>query len=140
MPVQSDVSPCLCTCTTAMCPLSAWTSTMKAIASENTLAGAKCSGWGACITSDGHDRPGGAIYRDVIANMLGCFFMGLLSTSDSLNLKSHASYLAVLPQRQRWQPSPPVLLGLKTGFCGSLTTFSSWYATEPTPTLCLRLY
>lgn len=97
---------------------------------HRSLAGGKCLDWGACVTSDGHDRPGGAVYQDVAANMLGCFLMGLLSTADSLYLQSGGSCIAILPKQNMWQPSPPVLLGLKTGLCGSLTTFSSWCASK----------
>eukprot|EP00892_Ulva_mutabilis_P010971 jgi/Ulvmu1/8246/UM041_0057.1 len=89
--------------------------------------GGKCLQWGLCITSDGHDRPGGAVYQDIVANMTGCFLMGLLSTSNQLKLSTPASSsIVVLPHRHIFQPSPAVLLGMKTGFCGSLTTFSSW--------------
>jgi CrcB protein len=48
----------------------------------------------------------GAVEGDFAANMLGCLVMG--------------SVLALPPRRQR------VFLSAGIGFCGSLTTFSSW--------------
>eukprot|EP01040_Poterioochromonas_malhamensis_P014178 gene14178-15676_t len=54
----------------------------------------------------------------ILPNMLGCFMMGLFTTyKDEINRSSKGLYK-----------------GLTTGFCGSLTTFSSWmYVAFQTP-------
>ena len=48
----------------------------------------------------------GAVSADFVANMLGCLLIGLLLS----------------PTRAR----PRLMLAVGIGFCGSLTTFSSW--------------
>lgn len=84
------------------------------------------SGWGLCLTSvGGHDKTYGAYFTDLPANMLGCFVMGLLSTATVLGLKSKKP-IALLPASHPWQDNKELLVGLRTGFCGSLTTFASW--------------
>lgn len=84
------------------------------------------NGWGLCLTSGGgRDKTYGAQFTDLPANMLGCFVMGLLSTAAVLGLKSKKS-LAFLPASHHWQKQNELLVGLRTGYCGSLTTFASW--------------
>lgn len=83
-------------------------------------------GWGLCLTSQGGpDKTYGAQFADLPANMLGCFCMGLLSTAAVLGLKSKKN-VAFLPASHSWQNHKELLVGLRTGYCGSLTTFASW--------------
>ena len=62
---------------------------------------------------------------DLPANMLGCFFMGFLSAASALGLKSNKT-AAFLPASHPWQKNKELFVGLRTGYCGSLTTFASW--------------
>ena len=83
-------------------------------------------GWGLCLTSDRTTaKQYGAEFFDLPANMLGCFVMGLLSTGAVLGLKTKKS-LAMLPSSHTFQGDKELQLGLRTGYCGSLTTFASW--------------
>lgn len=83
-------------------------------------------GWGLCLTSSStRDKQYGAEFFDLPANMLGCFFMGFLSTASVLGLKSKKS-LAFLPASSWLQHEKELQVGLRTGYCGSLTTFASW--------------
>ena len=34
--------------------------------------------------------------------------------------------VGILPAAHPWQGNAPLLAGLRTGYCGSLTTFSAW--------------
>ena len=84
------------------------------------------NGWGFCLTSEStKDKQYGSQFFDLPANMLGCFFMGFLSTAPVLGLKSKKS-LAFLPAKSCLQNEKELQLGLRTGYCGSLTTFASW--------------
>ena len=84
------------------------------------------NGWGLCLTSQStRDKQYGAVFFDLPANMLGCFFMGFLSTASVLGLKSVKS-LAFLPASSCLQDEKQLQVGLRTGYCGSLTTFASW--------------
>ena len=81
-----------------------------------------------CVTSNGKaSSPGGAggLFSDIIANMLGCFLMGLLQPTHDLNLLSDVP-LSFLPVKHWFQTCHVLHLGLRTGFCGSLTTLASW--------------
>ena len=51
--------------------------------------------------------------------------MGLLAASSTLTL-GDPKPLAALPAAHPWQAAPELHIGLRTGFCGSLTTLSSW--------------
>lgn len=83
-------------------------------------------GWGLCLTSQStRDKQYGGEFFDLPANMLGCFFMGFLSTASALGLKSKKS-LAFLPHNNWLQNEKEIQVGLRTGYCGSLTTFASW--------------
>ena len=83
-------------------------------------------GWGLCLTSQStRDKQYGAQFFDLPANMLGCFFMGFFSTASVLGLNSKKS-LAFLPARSHLQKQKDLQVGLRTGYCGSLTTFASW--------------
>ena len=84
------------------------------------------NGWGLCLTSGGgRDKTYGAQFTDLPANMLGCFVMGLLSTAAVLGLQSKKN-VAFLPASHHWQKQKELLVGLRTGYCGSLPTFASW--------------
>lgn len=87
--------------------------------------------WVPCVTSSGTSRDGGALFVDLPANVLGCFLMGLFVSSDVLaNCLKHTltveAPLAVLPVKSALQAHTPLQVGLRTGLCGSLTTFASW--------------
>ena len=96
--------------------------------------------WAPCVTSSG-----GALINDFPPNVLGSFIMGLLASSDVLSKHlghalDAAAPLAALPRGSSLQAHTAFQVGLRTGFCGSLTTFSSWMtqvgpaSTQP----CLR--
>ncbi|GKY95381.1 hypothetical protein MPSEU_000499700 [Mayamaea pseudoterrestris] len=74
-----------------------------------------------CITASGKTAStGGALFTDLPANMIGCFLAGLLTPSvDGHNL---AWFRADHPLQRR----KAFHAALRIGFCGSLTTFSSW--------------
>ncbi|KAK9831415.1 hypothetical protein WJX81_002965 [Elliptochloris bilobata] len=90
-----------------------------------------CSGtFGVCLTSTGSRRGSlGAYFTDLPPNMLGSFLMGLLAASSTLGLNT-GKMLAILPAHHAWQGMPELHIGLRTGFCGSLTTFASWAYTQ----------
>lgn len=99
------------------------------------LFGAACAtslpayAWAPCVTS-----PLGPLITDLPANILGCFIMGLLASSDAISIylgqikivASEEAPLAALPRRSALQAHTALHVGLRTGLCGSLTTFSSW--------------
>eukprot|EP00884_Botryococcus_braunii_P010563 jgi/Botrbrau1/19508/Bobra.0035s0009.2 len=83
-------------------------------------------GWGVCLTSTGVRKNGyGSYFGDLFANSLGSFVMGALAASATLQLKTSKA-LAILRRTHPWQDAPELHIGLRTGFCGSLTTFASW--------------
>ncbi|KAK9813594.1 hypothetical protein WJX73_009190 [Symbiochloris irregularis] len=86
-----------------------------------------CQGyWGVCLTSDGVQHNSlGAYFTDLPSNMLGSFIMGLLTTAATIGLDSKKP-VAILPQKHTWQGHSELHVGLRTGYCGSLTTFASW--------------
>ena len=88
--------------------------------------------WQPCVTSPGLSRLGGAMFTNVPPNVLGSFAIGLFSSSASLT-KAYPSFqplhvvnLAFLPSSSPLQHHTALHLGLRTGLCGSLTTFASW--------------
>jgi len=84
------------------------------------------AGGALCVTAQGEgDVQGGIIFADLPANLLGCFIMGLFQSSLTLGLPVTAPIAFVNPTSsfQRWDV---MHLAIRTGFCGSLTTFSSW--------------
>lgn len=88
--------------------------------------GGRGNGWGLCLTYQRtRDKQYGAVSFDLPASMLGCLFMGFLSTASVLGLKSMKS-LAFLPAHSCLQDKKELQVGLRTGYCGSLTTFASW--------------
>jgi len=58
-------------------------------------------------------------------NALGCFVFGLLSTPKAAGLDGDRQ-LACLHRDHPWQTRDRLVLGLRTGFCGALTTWASW--------------
>lgn len=82
--------------------------------------------WAPCVTSSA-----GALLTDFPPNVLGSFLMGMLASSDVLS--KHLGHtldapapLAALPRGSSLQAHTAFQVGMRTGFCGSLTTFSSW--------------
>ena len=76
-----------------------------------------------CVTASGKSiQTGGALFTDLPANMIGSFIMGLMT-----NLRPDLwSPIPWLRQNHPLQQYEPLHIAIKTGFCGSLTTFSSW--------------
>lgn len=57
--------------------------------------------------------------------MLGSFVIGFINAPAALGRRSPKT-VAILPLRHPWQEHLALQVGLRTGFCGSLTTFGSW--------------
>mmetsp|Transcript_25687 Transcript_25687/g.34074 ORF Transcript_25687/g.34074 Transcript_25687/m.34074 type:complete len:423 (+) Transcript_25687:729-1997(+) len=64
---------------------------------------------------------GGSIFADLPLNILGCFIMGIMTT-----LSSDWPAVPWLKSTHPIQGMTHVHVSLKTGLCGSLTTFASW--------------
>ena len=68
----------------------------------------------------------GGVYFEVLPpNMLGSFIIGLVATSSMVGLDEKKS-IVVLERDHPWQSNIPLQTGIRTGLCGSITTFSSW--------------
>ena len=67
----------------------------------------------------------GAYFPDLPSNMLGCFVMGLLAAASTVGLENK-KLVVLLAGSHTWQHMPELHIGLRTGYCGSLTTFASW--------------
>uniref|UniRef100_A0A7S4AX49 Fluoride ion transporter CrcB n=1 Tax=Pseudo-nitzschia australis TaxID=44445 RepID=A0A7S4AX49_9STRA len=79
-----------------------------------------------CVTSNGQTTQNeGIIFADLPANLLGSFIMGLLQDGATLGLAINLPVAFVHPSHI-FQSYDIWHLALKTGFCGSLTTFSAW--------------
>ena len=79
-----------------------------------------------CVTADGEaTREGGIIFADLPANLLGSFVMGMMQNGSSLGLPTDMG-VAWMPAGSTFQTWSVLHLAIRTGFCGSLTTFSSW--------------
>lgn len=75
-----------------------------------------------CVTANGQtEQYGGALFIDLPANMFGSFVMGYL-TGHSVDWPA----LPFLHHAHPLQNEKGLHLGIKTAFCGSFTTFSSW--------------
>ena len=75
-----------------------------------------------CVTASGQTaQAGGALFIDLPANMVGSFFMGILTPVDK-NIPS----LPWLKSDHPMQNNLSMHTSIRTGLCGSLTTFSSW--------------
>ena len=76
--------------------------------------------WNICFTSSQT-----ALFLDLPVNMIGSFVMGLFQPCQDMGLQSSVP-IAFLNTKHWFQTSQVVHIALRTGFCGSLTTFSSW--------------
>lgn len=75
-----------------------------------------------CVTASGLSRQtGGALFTDLPSNMLGSFILATM-TSPSKD----GPHWPWFRKDHPLQHHDAVLLGIKVGFCGSLTTFSAW--------------
>jgi len=84
------------------------------------------SGAPLCVTAEGDTvQEGGVLFADLPANMLGSFLMGLFQDSKILGLAVPMA-LAWLPPSHPFQQMKIFHKAFTTGFCGSLTTFSSY--------------
>jgi len=84
------------------------------------------SGAPLCVTANGETlQEGGVLFADLPSNLLGSFIMGLLQDGAVLGLAMPLSIAFLHPQHPL-QKCTIFHTALKTGFCGSLTTFSSW--------------
>jgi fluoride ion exporter CrcB/FEX len=71
----------------------------------------------------------GVTFLALAPNMLGCFVAGLLATPGSAGQPGNSessTALACLSQAHRWQRLTRLHVGLRVGFCGSLTTWAGW--------------
>jgi fluoride ion exporter CrcB/FEX len=79
-----------------------------------------------CVTADGEaSLEGGIIFADLPANLLGSFVMGFMQSTDTMDLPKTFP-IAWLPDSSSFQSYDIIHFAIKTGFCGALTTFSSW--------------
>jgi len=79
-----------------------------------------------CVTADGKTtQQGGIVFADLPSNLLGSFLMGIFQDSVVLGLAVPMS-VAWLSPYHPFQNAKVLHTAFKTGFCGSLTTFSSW--------------
>ena len=79
-----------------------------------------------CVTADGTTtQQGGIVFADLPSNLLGSFLMGLFQDSIVLGLAVPMA-VAWLSPFHPFQNANVLHTAFKTGFCGSLTTFSSW--------------
>ena len=68
----------------------------------------------------------GSVYFNALPpNMLGTFIIALVGTSAMVQLDEKKA-VAILPSDHPWQDNGPLQVGVRTGLCGSITTFSSW--------------
>jgi CrcB protein len=81
-----------------------------------------------CVTADGSaTQSGGIVFADLPSNIIGCFFMGMFQDGAVLQLAVPLTIAWVSPFHS-FQSMTILHTAFKTGFCGSLTTFSSWNA------------
>lgn len=71
--------------------------------------------------------------------MLGSFVIGLFAASSTVGLVNQKA-IALLPRSHPWQNNFPVQIGIRTGYCGSLTTFSSWIKILVVDAISLNAY
>ena len=76
-----------------------------------------------CVTASGtSSQTGGALFVDLPANMIGSFVLGVM-TNLRPELWPNLPWLRPSHPLQQYEP---LHVAIKTGFCGSLTTFASW--------------
>lgn len=79
-----------------------------------------------CVTANGETSiEGGIIFSDLPGNLLGAMIMGLLLSTDAMSLPKTFP-IAWLNENSHFQTFDTIHFAIKTGLCGSLTTFSSW--------------
>ena len=79
-----------------------------------------------CVTKDGSTtQQGGIIFADLPSNLFGSFLMGFFQDGTVLGLAIPMA-IAWLPMNHSFQKATVLHVAFKTGFCGSLTTYSSW--------------
>lgn len=69
--------------------------------------------------------PGGVYFAVLPPNMLGSFIIGLVATSAMVQIDEQKA-VVFLGADHPWQSNIPLQVGVRTGLCGSITTFSSW--------------
>ncbi len=75
-----------------------------------------------CVTASGETtQSGGALFIDLPANMIGSFVLGIMTP-----LNKDVPALPWLKNNHPLQNNGSMHASIRTGFCGSLTTFSSW--------------
>lgn len=68
----------------------------------------------------------GGVYVEVLPpNMLGTFIIGLVATSAMVQIDQDKA-IVILGTDHPWQSNAALQAGIRTGLCGSITTFSSW--------------
>ena len=89
-----------------------------------------------CVTADGSaTQSGGIVFADLPSNILGSFLMGIFQDGAVLNLAVPLTIAWVAPNHP-FQSMAVLHKAFTTGFCGSLTTFSSWNAVRLPFTRC----
>ena len=84
------------------------------------------SGLNICTTDYGTGPgTGGGFFIDLPTNVIGCFIMGLLVSGDGESIAINLP-IAALTRTSKFQYWIVTHVGLRTGLCGSLTTFASW--------------
>lgn len=79
-----------------------------------------------CVTASGEaSLEGGIIFADLPSNLLGSFIMGLMQTTDVLGYPKKYP-IPWLKKDHKFQSWDIWHLAIRTGFCGSLTTYSAW--------------
>jgi fluoride ion exporter CrcB/FEX len=83
-----------------------------------------------CLTSSTQSQTSssvghGMIFSDLPSNMVGSFLMGLVQDGTVLGLATNQA-LSWLPPGHPLERATVWHVAFKTGFCGSLTTLSSW--------------
>jgi fluoride ion exporter CrcB/FEX len=79
-----------------------------------------------CVTGDGDaSQEGGIIFADLPSNILGSFLMGFFQSAAVLGITVPMA-VAWLSPHHPFQKMSILHKAFTTGFCGSLTTFSSW--------------
>jgi fluoride ion exporter CrcB/FEX len=75
-----------------------------------------------CVTASGTtDQRGGALFIDLPSNMIGSFILGILTP-----IGKDVPALPWLKQNHPLQSNTKIHTSMRTGLCGSITTFSSW--------------
>ena len=89
------------------------------------VPGQKCDVWAfaSCATQDA--QSGSALFQDLPSNAIGSFILGVMSSAQVVGADV-VREVAVLGPESPFQRYKALHTGLRTGFCGSLTTFSSW--------------